>query len=229
VLNLNLLAKFQLFILCVLAIFSVQISGYAFTTSPIYAYDTGGYYYIDRDIDQYGALEDQKQSYDDGQNFFKPVEDLQPESTDAKPLLGAFLALFGKVVVTNSGLLKNANFAQNNIIPLTKEFSGDGIKIFSALAGKPIRTVGDLTDALRTGVLKPSQVPVDFVDINGTRLILNTRTSTALQNAGFSRSQFFGRNRTGQTAFGSTTFDDLARQQLKRNGLPSTGSPTLGN
>ena len=125
------------------------------------------------------------------------------------------------------GSVGNANFAQNNKIPRTKEFTLEGQQIYSDAAGVPIKTVGDLTDALKSGTLKLSQVPVDFVDMNGTRLILNTRTSTALTNAGIPKSQWFGRNRTGVEAFPGKTFDQLAADQLKRNGLPSTGATEL--
>lgn len=88
----------------------------------------------------------------------------------------------------------SGNLAQNRI-KSDRFFSPDGQKIYSGLAGKPIQTVDDLADALKVGAIKPSQLPVDYVDMNGTRLILNTRTSTALEQAGVPRSQWFGRNR----------------------------------
>src|SRR5690606_36583180 len=81
------------------------------------------------------------------------------------------------------GTLTGANFAQNRI-KSDRSFSPDGQKIYSDLAGKPIKTVDDLAGALKAGAIKPSQLPVDYVDMNGTRLILNTRTSTALEQAG---------------------------------------------
>ena len=131
-----------------------------------------------------------------------------------------------------AGSVSKANFAQNNLIPPTKAFTKQGSKIYSDLAGTPIKTVGDLTAALKSGALKPSQIPVGYVNMNGTSLILNTRTSTALTNAGIPKSQWFGRNQTGATAFRlpngtPKTFDSLARDQLSRNGLPPTGAPSL--
>ena len=63
--------------------------------------------------------------------------------------------------------------------------------------------------------------------MNGTPLILNIRTSTALKNAGIPKSQWFGRNQTGAEAFPGKTFDQLAADQLARNGLPPTGAPAL--
>ena len=68
--------------------------------------------------------------------------------------------------------------------------------------------------------------------MNGTRLIMNTRASTALQNAGIPRSQWVGRNQTGRVAFtgqdgNPVRFDDLAQDQLRRNNLPPNGSNNL--
>ncbi|NMZ65918.1 filamentous hemagglutinin [Pseudomonas oryzihabitans] len=124
------------------------------------------------------------------------------------------------------GALTEANFAQNRI-KSDRYFSPDGQKIYSGLAGKPIQTVDDLADALKVGAIKPSQLPVDYVDMNGTRLILNTRTSTALEQAGVPRSQWFGRNQTGVEAYPGKTFNDLAADQLRNNKLPPTGAEEL--
>jgi filamentous hemagglutinin len=124
------------------------------------------------------------------------------------------------------GSLAEANFAQNKIRG-DRAFSEDGQKLYSGLAARPITTVDDLADALKSGQIKPSQLPIDYVDMNGTRLILNTRTSTALEQAGIPRDQWFGRNRTGDVAFGIKTFDQLAIDQLKANKLPPTGADKL--
>jgi len=127
---------------------------------------------------------------------------------------------------TERGVLTEANFAQNRI-KSDRSFSPDGQKIYSDLAGQPIRTVDDLADALKAGTIKPNQLPIDYVDMNGTRLILNTRTSTALEQAGIPRSQWFGRNQTGVEAYPGKTFNDLAADQLKNNKLPPTGADKL--
>lgn len=129
------------------------------------------------------------------------------------------------------GSVGDANFAQTTIRS-DRTFSAEGQQIYSDIAGYPIRTVDDLSGALRRGDINPSDVPVDFVDMNGSRLILNTRTSTALQDAGIPQSQWFGTQRTGQTAYidptgNPVTYNDLATNQLNNNNLPPTGSPTL--
>jgi len=55
----------------------------------------------------------------------------------------------------------------------------------------------------------------------------HTRTSTALEQAGIPRSQWFGRNQTGVEAYPGKTFNDLAADQLKNNKLPPTGAEQL--
>lgn len=117
-------------------------------------------------------------------------------------------------------------FLQNRI-KSDRSFSPDGQKIYSDLAGEPIKTVDDLADALKLGTIKPSLLTVDYVNMNGTSLILNARTSTALEQAGIPRSQWFGRNQTGVEDYPGKTFNDLAADQLKNNKLPPTGAEIL--
>jgi filamentous hemagglutinin len=114
------------------------------------------------------------------------------------------------------GVLDDAAFAQ---VPAksTKAFSEEGQKIYSQVAGQPIKTVGDLTDALTRGIVKPSQVPLDYVVIDGQRVIANTRSSTALINADIPKNQWYGVDKTGVNAYGEITFDDLVRNQLNKN------------
>ncbi len=137
----------------------------------------------------------------------------------------------GRQAVLNSrgvqGSVTNANFAQSRI-RADRSFSQEGQQKYSRIAGESIRTVDDLSGAIRSGKVKPSDIPVDYVDVNGNRLILNTRTSTALQDAGVPREQWHGVNRTGQEAFPGTTYEQLALDQLRRNKLPPTGSPGIG-
>ena len=151
-----------------------------------------------------------------------------------------------RVETPELGAVANANFAQDNKVRPTKQFSPDGRAFFSGLAGTPIETVEQLSEALRSGAIVPSQVPVDYVVIDGNQLILNTRTSTALRNAGIPQSQWYGRDQTDRVVFVRTQdggwehlyvgdpldaqvfYHDLARAQLERNGLPPEGSPLLG-
>lgn len=127
------------------------------------------------------------------------------------------------------GSVADANFAQSTI-RASEIFSQDGIAKYSQLAGKPINTVDDLAAALQSGAIKPSQIPVDFVVVaDGTKLILNTRTSVALDRAGIPKSDWYGTDKTGLPVpdMQGKTFNDLAADQLKNNKLPSTGTPVI--
>jgi len=114
------------------------------------------------------------------------------------------------------GVLEDGAFAQ---VPAksTKAFSEEGQKIYSQAAGRPIQTVNDLADALKQGVVKPSQVPLDYVVIDGQKITANTRSSTALINAEIPKTQWFGVDKSGVKAYGDVTFDDLVRNQLNKN------------
>ena len=115
-------------------------------------------------------------------------------------------------------VLKNANFAQSAYRP---SFSIEGQSIYSDIAGVPIKTVDDLAIALRKGLIKPSDVPIDYIVKDGNVLILNTRSSHALTQAGIPRSQWNAVNRTGVDMY-----ESMLTNQLKNNGLTSTGTPT---
>lgn len=65
---------------------------------------------------------------------------------------------------------------------------------------------------------------------DGTKLILNTRTSVALDRAEIPKSEWYGTNQTGNIvpeSGGKITFDELAQNQLKGNRLPPTGMPEM--
>lgn len=114
------------------------------------------------------------------------------------------------------GVLDDSVFAQ---VPAksTKAFSEEGQKVYSQVAGRPIKTVNDLAEALKQGVVAPSQVPLDYVVIDGQKVIANTRSSTALINAEIPKSLWYGVDKTGIKAYGDVTFDDLVRNQLNKN------------
>jgi hypothetical protein len=114
------------------------------------------------------------------------------------------------------GLPEAANFAQRTF---RETFSAAGRKELSAIAGRPIRTMDDLVNAIKGG-LDPSKVPVNYIVRGGNTLILNTRTALALERAGVSRSAWNAVNRTGDSFF-----ENLLSGQLSRNMLGSEGIP----
>jgi|GEM_PF-6011242 len=113
--------------------------------------------------------------------------------------------------IAAKGTLEGANFAQKTFGSM---FSKGG-----AFAG---RSVDDVATALRSGAMKPSEVPIDFIVRNGNTLILNTRSAQALELAGVPRSAWNAVNRTGQE-----TFESMLSGQLQRNGLTSEGIATV--
>ena len=119
----------------------------------------------------------------------------------------------------NGGVLNNARYAQRTF---SNTFSPEGIRKYSRLAGRPIKTVNDLSNAIRSGRIKVSDLPVEYIVRDGNVLILNTRTSQALTQAGIPRSQWTVVNRTGQPFF-----EELLTGQLSRNKLDSTGIETV--
>jgi filamentous hemagglutinin len=125
------------------------------------------------------------------------------------------------------GTMADANFAQIGI-NRAGTFSAEGVAKYSALAGRPIATADDLAVAITEGSVKASQVTVDYVVVKGQKVILNTRTSTALNRAGVPQSEWIGKNVTGLEVPGmpGVTFDDLALQQTIRSKLPPTGTST---
>ncbi|BBH31958.1 hemagglutinin repeat-containing protein [Pseudomonas sp. St290] len=127
---------------------------------------------------------------------------------------GSILSGVAKTPVV--GVLDEGAFAQVLAKP-TKAFSDEGKVIYSQAAGRSINTVSDLTEALMQGVIKPSQIPLDYVVIDGQKVIANTRSSTALINAGIPKSQWYGVDKTGVKAFGDVTFDKLVQDQLNKN------------
>jgi len=128
------------------------------------------------------------------------------------------------------GSVADANFAQSRI-RADETFSPQGIKKYSELAGRPIKTVDDLATAIRNGNIKPSQVTVDYVvTADGNKLILNTRTSVALDRAGIPKADWYGIDQTGIQVPDmpkGITFDSLAQQQLANNKLPPSGTPNI--
>ena len=126
----------------------------------------------------------------------------------------------GKVVESGtSSVLENANYAQKTY---SNTFSPEGIKKYSSLAGEPINTIDDLVNAINTGKIKVKDLPIEYIVRDGNTLILNTRTSQALTQAGIPRSQWVSIDRTG-----NQLFEELLDGQLSRNKLTSEGISTV--
>ena len=98
------------------------------------------------------------------------------------------------------------------------------MKYFSAGVKFAGQTIDDVAGALRSGSLKPSDVPIDFTTRNGNTLILNTRSAQALTRAGIPRSKWNAVNRTGQRDFEGRLNSQLRRNKLTDEGILSVRS-----
>jgi hypothetical protein len=129
--------------------------------------------------------------------------------------------VFREIVQQNG--LKGLTFRQG-LIPTVG--SADDVETFSdaseakytQLAGRPIRTVSDLAAALKDGTFQPSQVPVNYVALDGRKVLLKSLNWAALLRAGVPESDWVRLDQTGKPVPGmyGTTFDDMARIQAER-------------
>lgn len=103
------------------------------------------------------------------------------------------------------------NFTQTTAHP---QFSDEG-----AFAGK---TIDQVADALRSGQLRPTDVPVDYLIREGHALAINTRSSLALRRAGIDLSEWTLVNRTGDLFF-----EAKITERLARNGITNQGTPVI--
>jgi len=108
-------------------------------------------------------------------------------------------------------VLENANFAQKTF---SETFSEGG-----KFAGK---TIDEVAALLRSGSLKPSDVPIEYAVRDGNRLILNTRSAQALQRAGIPRLRWTPVDVTNDAASQARLTG-----QLQRNNLTSQGTATV--
>jgi hypothetical protein len=129
------------------------------------------------------------------------------------------------VDINNKVDIGNANFAQRDF---RSDFSKRGSRELSKLTGMNIRTTNDLVSGIQSGVIDPSIIPVNVIVRDGQTLILNTRTTNALQQAGVPRSSFNVINQTNNMTpvSGGKTFNDLLTEQLLRNNLSNRGIRT---
>ena len=128
----------------------------------------------------------------------------------------------GKSTVTGGNAIRGApavraatktplNFSQNTASAF---FSAEG-----KFAG---RSIAGVADDLRAGALNAADVPVEFIVRDGQRLIVNTRSSLALRQAGIPESQWNLINRTGVEAV-----EQNITNRLLRNGLDDAGTDVL--
>lgn len=95
-------------------------------------------------------------------------------------------------------------------------------EMFSAYGKFAGRSVDDVAKALTKGKMSVDDIPIEYIVRDGDTLILNTRSSQALQRAGIPRSQWRAVNMTGNAAA-----EARLSAQLGRNGLTSSGTSVV--
>jgi len=145
---------------------------------------------------------------------FKRTPDIMPGGSG----MGMNLQFFGGGK-SGTGVLDNANYAQKTF---GNTFSAKGREIYSNLVGEPINTIDDLVNAINSGKVNVADLPVEYIVRDGNTLILNTRTSQALTQAGIPRSQWNVIDRTG-----IELYEEMLSGQLSRNKLTSEGISTV--
>ena len=130
-----------------------------------------------------------------------------------------FAAGGAAIGIVKTGLPASANFAQKSYSKYFTYVREDGgHKIYSELAGYAIRTVDDLTGAIVKGDIKVNDLPINTIVRDGKTLILNTRTTKALEAAGIDRKDFKVNDVTGVDLH-----EFLLDRQLTHNKLTSDG------
>jgi hypothetical protein len=114
---------------------------------------------------------------------------------------------------TSGGVLDNANFAQRTF---SETFSSSG-----KFAGQ---TIDDVATSLRSGTLKPGDVPIEYIVRDGKTLMLNTRSAQALERAGISRVQWNAVDMTGNAAAEARLAAQLQRNNLTGQGIATATS-----
>lgn len=126
--------------------------------------------------------------------------------------------MLGKVAGRGIGaLVSNSKVTAIGALWAQKTFSGT-FSEGGAFAGE---TVESVANALRGGTLSATDVPINVIVRNGQTLILNTRSSVALMQAGIPRSAWNVINQTGVPSF-----ENMLTGQLARNGL-TTGTNVI--
>ena len=118
--------------------------------------------------------------------------------------------------------------AENSAIVATE---GGGTLSFSQTTASPWfssegtfagQTISDVAGQLRAGTLSAADVPVQVVTMDGNTLIVNTRSSLALSQAGIPQSSWNLIDMTGN----SDVINSITTR-LGNNGLTTAGTPVL--
>jgi len=128
------------------------------------------------------------------------------EEDNYQPLTEVYEEQFGAgFEIELSGDLR---FSQTTLSP---NFSVDGL--FQGA------TREEVVEGLRNGTISPSEIPVDFVERDGIKVVNNNRSASVLRQAGIPEDQWDLVNQTG-----NEEVEKSVDQKLQRNKLPETGT-----
>ena len=137
-------------------------------------------------------------------------EDFATAAEEAAPEVQK-IASEGTSDLANQGSTTALKFSQNTASP---NFSDEG-----TFAGK---TNGQLASELRSGVISPAKVPVEFVNRGSNSLIVNTRSSLALMRGGIPQSLWNLIDKTDDPLI-----QDKITNRLAQNGLTDSGTDVI--
>jgi len=80
----------------------------------------------------------------------------------------------------------------------------------------------------RTGVLKSTDVPVEYIERDSVKLVVNTRSSLVLRRAGIPETEWNLVNKTGDAFTESKVTERLARNELTEEGTDAIRVTGLG-
>ncbi len=141
------------------------------------------------------------------------VKDISNKPKGAwNPAVGLIATLTGGLAISlawqgkklyNGGVINNARLAQKWYYSV---FSDEG-KFAN-------RTIDELVDKLRSGKLRPEDVPIEYIERDGKKIILNTRSSAALEKTGIARNEWNVINKTRDLEANGRLNNQLTRNDL---------------
>lgn len=84
-----------------------------------------------------------------------------------------------------------------------------------------------MVNAINSGKIKVSDIPIEYINRDGNILILNTRSSQALTQAGIPSNLWNATDRTGDALFEELLDGQLSRNHITNEGI-SVVSPSGG-
>lgn len=114
------------------------------------------------------------------------------------------------------GLTDHANWAQ-------KKYGA----LFSKGGPFKNRTIDEVAGDIRSGLISWTKLPIDIIRRGSNTLILNTRSSHALIEAGIPRSQWIVRDVTDDPEFEARLAEQLRRNKLQGTGISSVRAGKL--